>query len=451
MIRSLALDSPQFIYFNNGYFVRDVDELFRELLQIVVCLCQFVRYVFPISQLTGGSINGGGAFDICCIPMVLADTLIEVGWSSMSCPLWTRLIGLPVQVTQLVIVGVISLATLYGSGAAFWQTSTEQPLLVNIGLLIQINVILDTFFGSPGGICAAQGRPQGVGGITSCICQIFALIFPIRQDPSQPIGPNNCPTVDLCCPIRDLGYLAKGVIMFLVTAIAGLWQSWSAADNGHCDPGWLQPGQSCSSLPDQPYAFLDFVFCKELTPWELAHLPLTPVEQQQQAKCGKAIPIILTFTAIVSTCPCEFLALADSWLATYFHGFDCFCGPVEGFFTNLGDLVYAITNSVVTLVRRINDISYWQPFGMPSPNGGPNQFDEHSTWTWEFFGPIADSLCNTLVALTCFIDLFLPFCKVGGLPFGPSPVTDPLLLLLLLLLRSPATASSSHPSHGSRP
>jgi|WetSurMetagenome_2_1015567.scaffolds.fasta_scaffold00112_49 hypothetical protein len=77
-IRSLCLDSPQFIYFNNGYFVRDVDELFRELLQIVVCACQFVRYVFPISQLTGGSINGGGAFDICCIPMVVTDTLIEV-------------------------------------------------------------------------------------------------------------------------------------------------------------------------------------------------------------------------------------------------------------------------------------------------------------------------------------------------------------------------------------
>jgi len=264
-IRSLALDSPQFIYFNNGYFVRDVDELFRELLQIVVCLCQFVRYVFPISQLTGGTINGGGAFDICCIPMVMTDTLIEV--------------------TQLVLVSIISLATLYGSGASYWQTSTEQPLLQNIGFLVQVRVVLDTFFGSPGGVCAAQGRPQGVGGINSCVCQIFALIFPIRQDPSQPISPTNCPTVDLCCPVRDTGFLMKDILNFAITALAGLWQSWSAADNGHCDPGWLQPGQSCSSLPAEPYAFLDFIFCNELTPWELEHLPLTPVEQQQQV-CG---------------------------------------------------------------------------------------------------------------------------------------------------------------------
>jgi len=201
--------------------------------------------------------------------------------------------------------------------------------------------------------------------------------------------------------------------MFAMTAISGLWQSWSAADNGHCDPGWLQPGQTCASLPSQPYAFTDFIFCNELTAWELAHLPLTPVEQQQQAKCGKALPIIALFTAIVSACPCEFLAIADAFMAMYFHGFDCFCGPVDGFFTNLGDLVNAITTSVVTLFRRINDLSYWQPFGVPSPNGGPNQFNEHSTWTWEFFGPIADALCNTLVASTCFLDILLPFCTVS--------------------------------------
>ena len=392
-IRSLCLDSPQFIYFNQGYFVRDIDELFRELLQIVVCLCQFVRYIFPISQLTGGSINGGGAFDICCVPMILADTGIEVA--------------------ELVIVGIISLATIYGAGASFWQTSTEQPLLVNIGFLVQVQVVLDTFFGQPGGICAAQGRPQGIGGITSCICQVLALIFPIRQNPAQPIGPLNCPTVDLCCPIRDGGYLAADVIKFLITALSGLWQSWNAGDNGHCDPGWLQPGQSCDSLPSEPYAFLDFVFCNELTAWELANLPLTPVEQQQQAKCGKALPIIAQFTDIISACPCEFLALADAFLAMYFHGFDCFCGPIDGFFTNLGDLVNAIITSLVTLIRRSNDLTYWQPFGTPSPNGGPNQFNEHDTWTWEFFGPIADSLCNTLVASTCFLDILLPFCTVS--------------------------------------
>jgi len=336
-IQSLALDSPEFVYFNNGYFVRDIDVLFAELLEIVLCLCQFVRYVFPITQLTGGTIYGGGAFDICCIPMVLVDTGIEV--------------------TQLIVLSIINLATIEGDGIAFWQFSTEQPDLYKIGFLIQVDVVLETFFGSPGGICAAQGRPQGVGGITSCICQIFALLFPIRQNPALPVSPTNCPTVDLCCPIREGGYLAKDVIAFGITAIAGLWQSWDPAVNGHCDPGWLQPGQTCSQLPQEPYAFLDFVFCNEMTPWELANLPLSPVERQQQAKCGKALPIIAEFVAIISYCPCEFLSLADAWLALYFQGFDCFCGPVDGFFTNLGDLVAGITTSVVTLIRRINDIT----------------------------------------------------------------------------------------------
>jgi hypothetical protein len=336
-IQSLALDSPEFVYFNNGYFVRDIDVLFAELLEIVNCLCQFVRYVFPITQLTGGTIYGGGAFDICCIPMVLVDTGIEI--------------------LQLIVLCVINLATIEGDGINFWQFSTEQPDLDKIGFLLQVDVVLLTFFGVPGGICAAQGRPQGVGGITSCICQIFALLFPIRQDPSAPISPTNCPTVDLCCPIRELGYLASSLLDSIITALAGLWQSWDAAANGHCNPGWLQPGQSCSSLPSEPYAFLDFVFCNELTPWELTHLPLTPMEQQQQAKCGKFLPIIAEVVEIVSSCPCEFLSLADSWLALYFQGFDCFCGPVDGFFTNLGDLVNGILTSLVTLIRRINDIT----------------------------------------------------------------------------------------------
>jgi len=161
----------------------------------------------------------------------------------------------------------------------------------------------------------------------------------------------------------------------------------------------------------EPYAFLDFVFCNELTPWELAHLPLTPVQQQQQAKCGKFLPIIAEFVEIISTCPCEFLSLADAWLALYFQGFDCFCGPVDGVFTNLGDLTAAVTTSVVTLIRRINDPTYWQPFGQPSPNGGPNQFNEMNTWTWEFFGPIIDSACLTITSLTCFLDILLPFCQ----------------------------------------
>lgn len=245
-IKSLALDSPRFIYFNDGYFVRDINELFEETLQIVVCLCQFVRYVFPISQLTGGSIYGGGAFDICCIPMVAADTAIEL--------------------LRLVILIIVNLATIEGSGIDFWRTNPNQPAIWQIGFIQQINKTLFTFFGEPGGICAGSGKPQGIGGITSCICQILDLIMPIRMNPGAPISNDNCPFFDICCAIRGMGYVISDTLLFLFEMLASLWQSWAPADNNRCDPGVLPPGQFCSSLPNLPYAFLDFFFCNELTP-----------------------------------------------------------------------------------------------------------------------------------------------------------------------------------------
>ena len=100
-IKSLVLDSPRFIYFNDGYMSRDVNEIFDELLSISACLCQFLRYIFPISQLTGGTLaNGGGAFDICCIPQTIVDSII--------------------QLLRLVILMIINIATLEGAGSKFW-------------------------------------------------------------------------------------------------------------------------------------------------------------------------------------------------------------------------------------------------------------------------------------------------------------------------------------------
>ena len=280
---------------------------------------------------------------------------------------------------------------------------TGQPLITDIGFIVEVDALVDIFLGRPGGICAAVGRAQGIGGIGSCICQIVSLIMPIRDRPGEPISDTNCPIVDLCCPLRDVLFVLKDTIKFAIHGLATLWQSWNPANNDRCEPGMLQPGQSCASLGSQPYAFLDYTFCNELTPEEISMLPLSPNQLLEQQKCGKFLPIIDAFTVILSSCPCQFLSLADAWLATYFHGFDCFCGPVNGLMVNLGGVVNAVLKSVVTLIRRIKDVSYWQPYGAPSLSNQANQYDQTHTWTFGFFGPIIDALCNVFASVSCFL------------------------------------------------
>lgn len=391
-IKSLALDNPRFIYFNDGYFIRDIDELFKETLEHVECLCQFVRYIFPISQLTGGTINGGGAFDVCCFGQTILEFAIEL--------------------LKLTILGIVNLATIEGNGIKFWRTDPSQPRIDDIGFIKQVDIVLDTIFGKPGGVCAAKGRDQGVGGVNTCVCQVLALVLPIRERPLEPISETNCPIVDICCIVRGIGFFVNDWTKFQIRAIANFWQSWAPIDNDRCSPDFLPPDKSCSDLPALPYAFLDYVFCNEIDPWTLANNnTLTPAEQLVQDKCGKLIPIIDELAGLFSTCPCQFFGLVDMWLSLVFDGFDCFCGPVNGWLTNSADLGRAILISVTTLIRRANDLSYWQPFGRPSATGGPNLFTEENTWTFRFFGPIIDSLCNTISASFCFFDIFLPFCQ----------------------------------------
>lgn len=77
-----------------------------------------------------------------------------------------------------------------------------------------------------------------------------------------------------------------------------------------------------------------------------------------------------------------------------------------------------------------NQCRYWQPFGQPSPFGGPNQFDETNTWTWNFLGPIIDPLCTTITATTCFLDILLPFCQQLRVRIVESSIRWPLEIVV---------------------
>jgi hypothetical protein len=343
-----------------------------------------------------------------------------------------------IEFLRLVILCIVNLATIEGTGIDFWRTNPNQPAIWQIGFIQQVNKTLFTWFGEPGGICAGAGKPQGIGGITSCICQILDLILPIRANPAAPISNDNCPFFDICCFIRGLGYVISDTLLFIFEMIASLWQSWAPADNNRCDPGVLPPGQLCSSLPNLPYAFLDFFFCNELTPEQFQMMinmgELTPYQILQQQKCGKFFPIINEFTFLISTCPCQIFSLVDMWLSeVYGHTVDCFCGQVDGVLTNIGTLVNAIVTALITLIRRIDDPNYWQPFGAPGQNNPNNSgFSETNTWTWNFFAPMIDAACNLVAAATCFLDLLLPFCSESRKRIVRSAFRWPLEIIILI-------------------
>ncbi len=306
-IRSLALDAPNFIYFNGGFFIADVDVLFDIILGIMSCLCDFIRFVFPIKQLTGG------AFDPCC----LAENYLLI----------------LVEVARWLLQIIINLATINGGGLAYWQGPLD-----TLGFVVQADVVWTALLGSPGGICSLQGFDQGIGGITQCICSILALIIPIRQDPGMPISDTNCPIFDICCLIREIGFLANKILMFLTRTLASVWQPWTDG---------------------LPQVFIDYIFCNEGV----------------DPGCAELEPIIEGFITIVVDCPCQFFGLVDTWLSIAFGNFGCFCSPNEGFLVKIGVLVDSIIRAVVELIRRINDPTYWQIMPLDSP-----MFSLQQTW-----------------------------------------------------------------------
>ncbi len=118
-------------------------------------------------------------------------------------------------------------------------------------------------------------------------------MFPIRPDPSKPTGePNNCPIIDVCCPLRQLSFFADGSSKFILAAIATLWQRWDG---------------------NIPTAFFAYWFCDETA---------DPIPDG----CGIINPVIAQLTAIIDFCLCQYFAMLDAFLAQFFSGFRCFCG-----------------------------------------------------------------------------------------------------------------------------
>ena len=139
------------------------------------------------------------------------------------------------------------------------------------------------------------------------------------------------------------------VSIFVLQGLTTVWQRWDGA---------------------YPSAFMAFFFCNE-------NASVVP------PACGILQPAITQLTDIISLCICQVFQLFDAFLATFFPGFRCFCGGgfPQGIFCSLGDFVNIVLVQVTTLIRRSNDLTYWQPEGYPAP-------DQSLTWAVRFFSPM---------------------------------------------------------------
>lgn len=358
--------------------MNDANVLFDLTLRIVACLCNVVRYTFPIYQLTGGG------FDPCCLGENIFIILVEL--------------------QRLILQIIVNLALIVASPEAiqYWRDggiSRGYAILDNIGFVKQGDVVIDAIFGRPGGVCAAQERDQGVGGISMCVCQILSTIIPIRPSPGDPVSdPNNCPIFDICCPVRGISLFLGSWTKFQLRVLVSTWQSWDPVDYGR------PPGNAL------PIAFLDFLFCDEDNDQGVpagCGAPGFPCTRAPEPGCGKLRPTLELLILVLAGCPCQFGELADAWLTEVLpaHNFQCFCGRVDGFFTNIGGLIENITYAIVTLIRRIAQPSYWE-----FEQGGPSTNAIIDSWAYRFLGPTINSICNLIVSGLCV------FNSILGLP-----------------------------------
>lgn len=371
-IKSLALD-PTFSYFTNGLFEADIDELFNITLEVVVCLCDVLRAILPIPGV-----------DPCCVSQIGLFVIIE---------------GL-----RFVLQLVVNLSTIETTGLDYFQN----PNLDEVGMIKQLDLMLNLLFGTPGGQCSRYYQNgfhggTGNGGIVSCFCEVINLVIPARPCPDLPVGDNNCPGagncpyIDLCCIFREAGFVISSLAKFFFRLVASFWQPW---------------------VSGQPKAFMDFLFCDENARQYIptggpyyAHNPL------YKPSCGKLEPTLMAIRNLVADCPCALFRYIDVILP----GPGCFCGLNTGIFQAVPDFAVEVIRQFIRLFRNFWSPSYWNPY-QPACGLGVGPGVRQCSWALSFFGPISDKMCTALTSFTCFLDnlLMIP-CKetrknlVGGL------------------------------------
>ncbi len=448
-INALAMGgTTNFIYFRGGFFRNDVNALFDISLAVVECLCIFARAVFPFTYIS--SVSEATDFDVCCGPSVILDTLVELG--------------------RLLLAAIISLATISvdtttGEGNAFcyWRLDhTADPTrrcggsLDEIGIVKQIDVVLDTFFplhaGDPKNPVSSVptdcsktcNLDNGQSGIVPCACQLLNTLIPFRDHPERPVScsanetERNCQRLDMCCPLGKTGFLLSDLTKFVSRLVVSAWQPW--ADGL---PEFLIHYIFCSEFlapqcPDMqikyPNPCDDIVNAQ--TPQCEGIYPVLNSTSQIEYRCGKytcgkfnivIADIVHPFDGLIAKCTCEILSLLDLLIAMLYNLVStyipqagwacCFCGGQTedglcnarfvsmcapgAIFRPTSDpqggsgILPAVSFIVQAVAVSLTDLQRKFPlpcYWHPVPVGETIPTQLRETWIFNFLGPVADAL-----------------------------------------------------------
>ena len=442
MINSLTMGSSNnFAYFTQGLFIADVNTLFDIALLAINCICVFVRAIFPPDYIPGFA--NATDFDICCGVQVILDTVTEL--------------------LRLILQIVISLATISVTPSSFcyWrldQTTDHQcaGTLDGIGVIVQIDKVLDTFFPvhttnfpgqfvtlpdgtqtwvsdtnptDSGGPCYATcGIDDGASGIVPCICQIFNTLIPFRRFPNLKVNcspdptQTNCQELDLCCGFAKLGFAISDFTKFMMRALVSLWQSWTGG------------------LPE---FFVHYIWCEE------PYLVPCPQYQAQQTvnSCGAQV------NKQIPQCPGTHPVLAPDNSIEYRCG-EFTCGAFNIVIADLTDPFQGLLSRCVCEIVALLDTLIAFIFDLLRPLGGPF---EYATWSCCFCGgsdPVTGT-CNSHAVNPCGGGVFSPF----GSPVNPtgsgiipavSYIANALLVASVRLTRGFPLSCYWHPAPGGK-
>lgn len=413
-----ATSDPNFTYIKEpSGFLADFDIILKILEDTFECLCDFIRVIFSVVTDTNDLIKN---YDPCCIPQKLFRALIET-------------IRMLVQI-------LVSLATLESptSECYFYIRSATRPTcvpaLTDLPILVQFDKIRKVLLAPPPqvivGQCSAQAdqsfRDLDKEGIASCVCvlidAIMAQVFKPNPNSTDPPG---CP-MDMCCSVYAGVAFVDEILLFGSRAVASLWQNWEPRTSS-------VQGHVFGPYPI-PVVFIEFFFCDEYQGNPLGG-PLGDghIVNPSAVGCGKVEPILQAWNRFLVGCLCSNgRGLGDmidnflQWFLAYVSSESvfpmtilwprCLCSggyDGAGVLRPFGNMVIVAARQIIILVRNLNNPSYWAPAGGSLTNSAyadglsDNLSDIDKTWIARFLTPFANSACQFVTNLGCFMLMIL--------------------------------------------
>jgi len=421
-------DSPQqYAYFARGLFNNDINQLADYADEVVDRVADLVRDVFPF--VNADNIDTG------CAPSVVGVTIVET----------MRLISLSIASLGTMFIPTAQSNTNLPAECWFRLDTTKgcPGTLDQIGIIRQFDIVLDVLLpdtATQGCRKSCNGADPGIGGITTCVCQVVNTLLPWRNDPNKPIScqaPLNCMDIDFCCPVVKAGIALKSIGKFASRALVALIQPW---------------------YDGFPQFFTNYIFCSESVhdPFNPgANTTCTECEVDNQfappiSKCwqtnGTTVPCG-TFTCAkmdiiienlvnptngLFACACQYLQILDSLLSYYFqlvsnNWGDCFCGTQYGLIPGALNVLRQIARAALDMIRKSTLACYWKPSnavytfnavtGLCQPAAVSNLYDPTNSFIFRILSPIANAMCISAGNLMCVVNslFFLsPLCVEPG-------------------------------------